>query len=141
MTQETQAPMSLPLPIPDLDSQEYWAGAKRRELLIQKCQDCGAYRMYPKPGCPNCASLDFEWVRSSGKGVVYSYSIVHHPTHPALVDKTPYNVVLVELEEGVRLISKVIDVPPQEIRVGMPVVVDFEDVAEDITLPVFRRAP
>ncbi len=128
-----------PLPQFDFDNKDYWAWAKKRELRIQRCTKCRTFRFPPRPVCHACHSFDFKWYKCSGKGAVYSYTIVTHPTHPAFRDKVPYGVVLVELEEGVRMISNVVDVPPDQLRIGMPVEVVFEDVAEDVTLPKFRK--
>jgi len=90
--------------------------------------------------CPNCGSWNAEWAEVSGKGKVYTYIVAHQPFHPAFVDDVPYAVVIVELEEGVRLVSNVVDCRPEDIYIGMPVEVVFDDVTEKVTLPRFRRA-
>jgi uncharacterized OB-fold protein len=88
--------------------------------------------------CPECHSLDFEWAPMSGRGHVYTYALVNHLLHPFWAGKTPYNVVLVELEEGPRIVSNLVDCPDELIRIGMPVTVVWEDVSEEISLPMFR---
>ena len=130
--------MDAPLPLPTHDDMEHWEGLKRKEFLIQECRDCGTLQHPPRPMCPGCQSLNRGWRKASGKGTVYSYSIIHQAAHPAWREKAPYNVVLVELDEDVRLVSNVVDCSNEDIRVGMPVEMIFEEVAEDITLPRFR---
>lgn len=130
---------AMPIPIPHQDNKEYWEGCKRHELLIQRCVDCGTFRYPPRPGCHNCASLNKEWVKVSGKGVIYSYTIVHFPVHPATVNSVPYNVVLVELPDagGIRLVSNV-DCRNEGIYIGMAVGVVWDDVSREVTLPKFK---
>ncbi len=137
MTQEMEFPH--PIPGPDLDSEPFWEGTKQHKLLIQKCGDCGELRHPPQPACPSCHSLNSEWQEASGKGTVYSYVIQQHPTHP-FFRNVPYNVVLVELEEGTRFVSNLVDVEPDQIEIGMPVEVFFDDVDPEATLPKFRVA-
>ncbi|MBM3946509.1 MAG: Zn-ribbon domain-containing OB-fold protein [SAR202 cluster bacterium] len=127
-----------PLPLPNLDDKPHWDGLRRHELLIQKCADCGALRHPPRPICHACRSGRKEWVKASGRGVVYSYTIVPQATHPAWRDKVPYAVVIVELEEDVRLVSNLEGVPNEQIKVGLPVEIVYDDVAPDVTLPKFR---
>jgi len=129
-----------PLPKITWETREFWEGCKRHELLIQRCKDCGTYRHYPRPICPNCSSWNVEWAKISGKGKVYTYIVAHRPFHPGFVDDAPYAVVVVELEDGVRLVSNIIDRKPEDIYIGMPVEVVFDDVTEGITLPRFRSA-
>lgn len=128
------------LPAPDRDSAEYWEGCKRRELLIKHCLGCGTFRYPPGPGCPECGSLECDWVKIRGEGVVFSFIIVPVPTHPAFEDKVPYNVVVISLTEagGVHMVSNLIDCRNEDIYIGMPVEVVFQDVYEGVTLPLFR---
>jgi uncharacterized protein len=128
-----------PLPRYAKDSAAYWEHLKQHELHIQKCTGCGQLRMYPRPMCDACYSLEYEWVRASGKGKVYSWCVVHQPTHPGFKDELPFNVTEVELDEGVRIRSTVIDVAPGELYVGMPVEIVYDDVTPEVTLPKFRR--
>lgn len=131
------------LPLPEFhgDYQEFWQGCKRQELVIQRCKDCGWYRHYPRPLCPRCHSWNTEWAKVSGKGNLWSWAIVTHPIDPVVSDKVPYNVVEVELveQEGLRLISNLIDCEMEEFYIGMPVEVVFEEMTPEITLPRFRR--
>jgi hypothetical protein len=91
--------------------------------------------------CPECHSLSFEWAPVSGRGTVYTYAIVTQKLHPYWADRMPYNVVLVELEEGIRIVSNLVDCPNESIRIGMPVTVVFEDVSDEISLPMFKPVP
>ena len=140
MTQ--QAPMKLQRPLPDTQGHDYdvwWAGLRRHELLVQECPNCRKLTHPPEPMCPHCRSMEIGWRKSSGKGKVYSYVVVHRPSHPYYADKVPYPVVLVELEEGFRVVGA-IDCPPDQVREGLPVEVGFEDVDEKTSLLRFRVA-
>ncbi|MCE2391564.1 MAG: Zn-ribbon domain-containing OB-fold protein [Proteobacteria bacterium] len=128
-----------PLPQPGLDNVEFYEAAKRGELRFQRCSDCGAWRHYPRPACPECQSRNFSWELASGRGRVFTWAIVHGPTLPAFRDELPYNVVDVLLDEGVHFQSQVLDCPPDEIYAEMPVEAVFVPASEDITLVKFRR--
>ena len=125
-----------PLPTPTQDTKEYWEGCKQHQLLIQRCRNCGAFRFYPRPMCPNCNSMDSKWVKARGKGKVYSWTVAVQQFHHAF--EVPYIVAIVELDEGIRMTTNIIDCKPEELYVGMPVEVIFEDVTEEITLPKFK---
>lgn len=90
--------------------------------------------------CPQCGSRDYEWARASGRGVVHTFTIVHRPTLPAFDDVVPYNVIAVRLDEGVFMISNLVDCPLEQIHIGMPVEVVFEPLSDEITLPKFKPA-
>lgn len=134
-------PAGTPLPQPTQDDAGWWAACARHELTIQRCGDCGAFRHPPRPVCPRCRSFAFVWQPVSGRGVIFSYTVAHHAVHPALRERTPYTVVVVELDDagGARLVSNLSDdaVAPPEI--GQAVEVVWDDVTEDISLPLFRR--
>lgn len=119
-------------------STPFWDGVKEGKLLLQKCAGCGSFLNPPRPMCPECQSTEQEWVRATGKGHIYSWVTYKESPHPAF--RAPYAVVLVELVEGVRIISNMADMNPDELAVGMPVEVTFDKVAEDLTLPKFKRA-
>ncbi len=127
---------SKPLPRPISYDQEFWNGLKRHELLIQRCTDCGAFRCYPRPMCPNCHSMNLEWVRSSGKGKIFAYTIVQHPIGSKFDEEIPYAVVLAELEDAgrVRLGASIIGGQPEEVKIDLPVEVVFDDVTPEFTL-------
>src|SRR5262249_21366066 len=107
------------------------------ELRFQRCAACARWRHTPRVLCPRCGSDQFEWAQSSGRGRVYAWSVTHRPMHPAFLE-VPYAAVVVELDEGVRMLSSVKDLTPDRLSIGMPVEVSFEDVTDDLTLPVFR---
>lgn len=127
-----------PLPLPDPETAFFWEATARGVLEILRCQKCGTWVHYPKPACWNCSSGDLKPEPVSGRGTVYSYTVTHQdvPGYTA-----PFAVVIVELEEqkGLRMVSNVVDVPPDDVRIGMPVEVTFQKVADDVTLPMFKR--
>ena len=133
-------PPELPRIAPGRDDAPWWDALRRHELVIQRCARCGTWRHPPGPVCAACRSSDARFERVSGRGRVFSYTIVHHPVHPALAGRVPYNVALVELPDagGVRIVTNLLDVPPAEVRVGCEVEVVFEDVDDELTLPRFR---
>ncbi|MBM4404695.1 MAG: Zn-ribbon domain-containing OB-fold protein [Chloroflexi bacterium] len=130
----------VPVPAADQESAPFWEGCNRGELLYQRCGACGKARFYPRPACPNCASESFTWEKASGKATLYSWTIIYPPTLPAFKDKVPYPVILVELAEGVRMISNIVDCKNEDLRIGMPLEVTFEKVSDGVTLHRFRPA-
>lgn len=135
----TQPMPTLPRPLPriDRDHEEWWAGLRRHELLVQECPRCNILVFPPEPACPACRSLERGWRRSSGRGKVYSWVVVRRPSHPYFADKVPYAAVVVEMEEGFRVVGS-IDCAIDELRDGLPVEVGFEDVNEQVSLLRFR---
>jgi uncharacterized OB-fold protein/acyl dehydratase len=129
-------PAKRPRPASSTDTEFFWAGATRGDLLIQRCSSCGTLRHPPRPACGACRSFEWDTVRANGRGEVYSHVTVHHPVVPPF--EAPYDVALIQLDEGVRLVSNVIGVAPEDVRIGMPVEVVFEKVDEELTLPLFR---
>jgi uncharacterized OB-fold protein len=115
-------------------------GAKRHELVIQKCAACGTYRFPPRDLCSNCLSTQSTWEKVSGRGEIFSYSVMHQVYHPGFATEVPYAVVLVQLQEGPRITSNLVDVPPGAVRIGMPVKVVFEELSDEVTLPKFAPA-
>lgn len=130
----------LPLPVPTIDNQEFWEACNRRELALQRCPRCDVFRHPPRPLCPACRQGNLEWKKVSGLGSIYSYTITHQAIHPALKGRVPWNVIMVDLVEGVRMISHLVDSPPEGIHIGMRVEVAFEEVEAGVTLPYFRPA-
>ena len=127
-----------PLPAPNPDNQEFWDGCRRRELRIQRCDDCGTSRFTPRPACPHCASLRFSWITCTGRGRVHTWTVIHGPTLPAFKKDTPYAAGVVKLDEGVFMVGRIRGCDPHAIRAGMRVRVEFDDVADDVTLPQWR---
>ena len=117
------------------DTQFFWDGCKDGRLLIQRCDGCGTLRHPPRPMCPQCRSLDWTAIEASGRGTVYSFVMPRHPAMPFLDDD--YIVALIELEEGTRLVSNLVDVAPENAAIGMPVRVRFDAFDGDVVLPMF----
>jgi uncharacterized OB-fold protein len=105
---------------------------------MQQCSSCAKFRFYPSPACHFCGSLEFEWVPISGKGEIYSYSILERAKGNSFADLVPMALVMVTLDEGPVMLSNLVDYDPDEIAIGMRVVMDYEDVNDEITLPIFR---
>jgi uncharacterized protein len=127
-----------PLPLATEDTQPYWDACKLGELRLQKCSDCGHVRFPPSVLCPRCLSESSRWERMSGRGRVHSWIIVHRPQHPAFFEDVPYDVAIVELEEGPRLHSRIVGCKNEEIAIGMAVEVVFEKKNDDVTMPYFK---
>lgn len=127
---------TIPLPRPTPLSRPHWDGCKERVLRVQRCSECGHFVFIPQPICTRCQAEALEWVGSSGRGTVYSYSVVHRPPRPAFA--VPYVVAIVELEEGWHMLTNLVDVVPASVHVGMPVEVAFRPMSDAITLPYFR---
>lgn len=134
-------PTDMPRPQVEPLTEPFWAAAREGRLVIQRCTACGTFRHLPHVLCAVCQSRDVEWVESAGRGTVFTYTIVTHPVHPAVVDAVPYDVVIVELDDcgGVLVPGNVVDCPPDEIRAGMAVEVVFDPVTDAISIPRFRR--
>ena len=129
-----------PLPEVTILTEPFWEGTKRHELLLQLCDDCPSYRFTPKDVCQDCASVNATWTPVSGAGTVYSYSVVHRGPGPAFQEDAPYIVVMVDLAEGPRMLSHMTGCEPEDMKIGMPVNVVFEDVTLEVTLYKFRPA-
>ena len=128
-----------PRPVVNRDNAGFWEGVERHQLLIQRCTNCGTLRHPWLPGCNACGGLDWDTVEASGAGTVYSYVVMHHPPFPAL--DPPYAVGLIELAEGVRIVSNVVGVPFDKVRIGLSVRLEFQrydDEGGPLVLPVFR---
>jgi uncharacterized OB-fold protein len=126
-----------PAPILTDDNQFFWDAAREGRLVAQRCS-CGKLRHPPRPMCPECRALDHEVVDLSGRGVVYSYALLHHPQNPMF--EYPVVAALVDLDEGIRMVSNIVEVDPHDVRIGMPVAVTFVPTAGDMMVPVFRPA-
>lgn len=125
-------------PVINQDTEYFWAGTRTGELRIQRCGGCGLLRHPPGPMCPECGATKPTYLVSEGRGEVFSYVVHHHPKVPGW--EVPFVVALVELDEGVRMLGELVDVPPDEVHIGLPVRVDFREVDDDLTMPYWRRA-
>jgi hypothetical protein len=130
-----------PVPEPTPETKEFWEGAKRGELRIQRCRACSRAYFYPRPFCPNCSSRDVEWFTASGRGKLHTYVINHRPAY-GFQDAAPYVIAIVQLDEGPRMMSNLVGVEPdpEQIRCDMPLEVTFEDLSDEISLPLWRPA-
>jgi len=115
----------------------FWEGCSRNELLLQQCSACRKFRHPPSAVCPNCLSAEYAWVPASGRGTLYTFAIVRQALANAWEDKVPYTVAVVELEEGPRFLTELIDVTPDDVTIGMPVEVTFTE-RDGVMLPLFR---
>ncbi|MBI2962340.1 MAG: Zn-ribbon domain-containing OB-fold protein [Deltaproteobacteria bacterium] len=129
-----------PLPIPDGDTATFWKGLSQGELLLQHCLECRHVQYYQQGMCRHCGSVRLEHRAASGRGKVYSYSVVYRAPGPAFKNDTPYAVLLVELEEGPRMISSLVGGDPERVTFDMPVQLVCEKVSDVITLPRFKPA-
>lgn len=126
-----------PLPRGEHYNGEFYGYCKRHELRFQRCSDCQTWRHMPRESCRHCGSFNWTWERSSGIGKIFSWTVIHRALHPGFSDDLPYAAVVVELDEGVRVVSQV-NLDVADLRVGLLVEVVFEDVTPDTTLHKFR---
>lgn len=121
-------------------AEPFWAATRLPRLDLPWCTSCDRAIWYPRASCPGCLGTGIEWRPASGQGTVYAVSVQHRPAHPKLADRVPYAVALIDLAEGVRMMSAVIDCPPDDVSVGMPVTVAWEPLTDGRHLPVFAPA-
>ena len=123
-----------PLPEPDEASKPFWDASMEGKLMLMRCTDCRTWRLPSRKHCDECLSENVEWAQASGRGSIRTFGTMHQRYHPAFADDLPYNLVIVELEEGPRFPTNMVGVPNDQIRVGMPVEVTWEK-HEDVALP------
>jgi uncharacterized OB-fold protein len=131
---------SKPRPRVSPDNKPFWDGCKQHRLLLPFCEDCGKPHLPPGPVCPHCFSDRLAWREARGRGKVSTWVVVHKAWFPAFAEDVPYNVVQVELAEGPRLTAKMVGLRDRKIEVGQEVIVGFEDVDDELTMPCFRLA-
>jgi uncharacterized OB-fold protein len=141
MTSE-QHKISRPALPPNEITKFFWDAAKEHKLVLQRCDGCGYYIHWPGVICPRCGSDHLSPAQMSGKGTIFTYTVVHHVFHPIYAADVPYSIAIVELDEqpGLRMLANIIDCPNDALYIGMPVEVTFQDL-DSITLPQFRPAP
>ena len=127
-----------PVPYPDDASEGFWAACARHELTVQTCSGCGRVRFPPRPMCPSCRSMASSCEPASGRGRVWSWVVAHPPVLPSFADRVPFNVAVIEMEEGVRMIGNIVECSNGDIRENMPVEVTFVDVEDGVSLPQWR---
>ena len=144
MTQ--QRTVSKPVPTPSHETAFYWEKCKEHELWVRKCNQCSQSYFYPRDICPNCFSRDTDWVQSSGKGTLHTFGVVMRPPHRGWAEDVPFVVAIVDLEDGCRMPTNLVQVdvdpddPGKTINVGMPVEVTWEERAEGVIIPMFKPA-
>jgi len=129
-----------PLPHLDEENRPWWEALKRHELYLQQCRDCAAIRYYPRAQCPECLSPRTEWVRASGRGKVYTFTTTWQNQAAGFREALPYVMAYVQLDEGPKMLTNLIDCGPEQVKIGMPVEVVYEDVTAEVTLAKFRPA-
>ncbi len=139
MTTENRDVWPAPLPTIDPDSAAYWQAAREGYLGLPHCQNCDKYFFYPRMLCPHCHSTKVETVRVSGRGTIYTYTIVRRHPNPAFNARVPYAIALIDLAEGPRMLSAV-RAAPEQVKIGATVEVVFEPLSEEVTLPCFKLA-
>lgn len=127
-----------PRPAVNLDNQLWFAAAREHRLVIQRCASCESLRHPPGPQCPQCQSFEWDTVDAAGGATLHSFTVAHHPRHPAF--DYPLVIAVVELDEGTRLIANLAGIAPDEVAIGMRLRLDWLDADPDLTLPIFRRA-
>lgn len=126
-----------PLPVMDPESQPYWDAMREQRLMLKRCRACGRHHHYPRELCPHCGSNEVEWTQAKGTGSVYSYTVARRPAGPAFKVDTPYVVAIIELDEGARMMSNLVGIDPDQVRIGARVAVQFDAVTPEVTLPKF----
>lgn len=126
------------LPIPDAETEPYWQAAKEGKLLLKRCRACNRPFFYPRTHCPRCWSAETEWMEASGRGAIYSYTVIAHSDVAPFKDWLPYVVALIELDEGPHLVTNIVGCEPKDVTVGHRVEVVFEKVDDAVTLPKFQ---
>jgi len=129
---------NLPLPVITTLSKVFWDGCKEEKLLYQHCADCGEVIFFPKYLCPNCMSHNLEWLESKGRGKIDTFTVTYNFAPPAFMAEVPYCVAIIDMDEGYRMMSNVVECDFDELECDMPVEVVFDPVTEEVTLPKFR---
>ena len=129
-------------PRPDIRGagKPYWLSGQAGKLSLPKCRSCGQAHWYPRLYCPHCSGESLEWITCSGKGVIHTFTVVRQSGHPYFKNKVPYVLAMIDLEEGPRLMSNIIDCDVEKVAIGAPVTVVFERLGEDVNVPLFKPA-
>lgn len=127
-----------PLPVIDNESRPFWEGCQAGRLMLQHCANCGEWVYYPRALCTACHSERLEWEEASGEGVIHTFTVCHRGAGAAFADEIPYVVALIDLAEGPRMLSNIVGIDPESVRIGQHVRVTFEKATEEVTLPKFK---
>ncbi len=128
------------LPMIEEESEPFWAALRDGKLLIKRCGACGRHHSYPRPFCPHCWSDEVEWVEASGEATLYTHSVVHRNDLPPFGPQVPYVAAVVDLAEGPRLMTRVVDCPHDELAIGMALRLRTEPLTDDVTMAIFTPA-
>ncbi len=133
-------PDGMPPPMANDEAVPWWRAAAEHRLVVQRCGECSHLRLPPAPVCPQCRSAEADWQEISGKGKLYTFTVVHRPV--AADQALPFVIAVIELEgaQGLRMISNIVDTPPEELEIGMALEVVWEDMSPDLAVPRFRGA-
>ncbi|MBV7486462.1 Zn-ribbon domain-containing OB-fold protein [Bordetella sp. BOR01] len=133
-------PADMPGVEPNMDDTGFWDNCRKHRLVFQACSECSVLRHPPTPICPHCHSVQVKWVEAPDEGQVYTYTIVHHASHPAVQSRLPYVVALLEFPglPGVRLVTNVTDAPPEKVFIGMRLGLWWDDLDDGFSIPRFR---
>jgi hypothetical protein len=137
---DTPTQYQKPLPEPSAISAPFWKGLREGELRLQRCQQCERHVFYPRSVCPHCLSDRLGWTRASGRGRVYSYTIVRRAMNPAFAAEVPYVFAIVELDEGPRVTTNIVNCRSDEVRVDMPVKAAYDSITPETVLLKFEPA-
>ena len=129
-----------PLPTVAGETKAFWDSCRRGQLVIQYCDGCDEYQWYPRGICADCWGESVRWVQSSGRGTVWTYTVTYQNRTPGFAEMVPYVLALVELEEGVRMFTNIVECNPRDVYIGMPVEVTFQTATPQLTIPYFKPA-
>ena len=129
-----------PLPALEPHTEGYWRAARERRFVLQQCNSCGKVQFPPERTCCHCGAAEVTWVEASGRAELYTWTVCHPPLLPYFAARAPWAVAAVELEEGPRMTTELVGLPLDQYKIGMPLIVDFEDIDDEHTLVVFRPA-
>jgi uncharacterized OB-fold protein len=129
--------MKKPVPETQPWSEKFWEGAKEGKLLLQVCKNCNSKIFYPRKYCPECWSGNLDWIEASGKAKIFTFSTAYSMVEPKFMDELPYTIAYVDLEEGIRMMTRIVECKPEDIRFGMEVEVVFQE-RDGFYLPFFK---
>lgn len=132
--------MRFDLPVIEDDTRPFWEAARDRRFILRSCRSCGVAHYYPRPFCPECWSDDVDWVEASGRATLYTWSTIYRNDLPPFNEQVPYVAAVVKLEEGPRMMTRLVGCTGEEATVGMALEADFEPVDDEVTIVVFRPA-
>lgn len=133
-------PTSLPVPVPAIspETEDFWAATAKEKLLLRRCNRCDTIIWYPRALCPVCSGFDTSWSEASGSGIVYSFTVVHRSTTDGFRESTPYIIAYVELTEGPRVMTNIVNCESDTVKIGMPVQIVFHDTGKGCALYRFK---